>query len=1201
MNKTYLSLAIAFLFFNLGATAADYRLLFQSGALTPDENLEQFISAPGADATELVNGYYYRLIQFKDIPSAEKKSAMRQSGIVLLDYMPRNAFVAAIPDGYNRSLLSGYGIRSIYRMEGYQKINRNLFDETPSWAKTVKGYADIRVLYYGNIGEADILALAASKGKVLQHVALNHVISLRIPENELRMIASLPWVYYMESIAPPSTADDTKGRSLHRSNVINTDMPMGRHYNGSGVSVALGDDGVVGPHIDFTGRMTNHTSTNTAFDTHGDMTGGIISGAGNLDPTIRGMADGSFLHVWYYSAYPQIVDAVANHATYGTVVSSTSYSQGCNDYTADAQFGDQTTRDNPYLLFVFSAGNNGTGLTHGDCGYGAGLPWATITGGYKQGKNVIACANLDALEVLDNSSSRGPASDGRIKPDISSNGKDQMSTDENNLYQVGGGTSAACPGIAGVSAQLIQAYKELNSAAYAPGALIKPCLLNSAEDIGNPGPDFTYGYGRVNALRAVKVIENNTFFHDSLVQGATNTHTINVPANAVRLKVMVYWPDVGGNPAASTALVNDIDMTVTDPSATTWNPWILNATPVASSLNAPATRGSDHLNNMEQVTLENPAAGSYTVSLNGFAIPSGPQEYYLVYEFIFDEITVTYPMGGEGFVPGTTEVIRWDAVRSAGTFTLEYSTDHGTTWNLISSGFAGTTQQYSWSVPPTVTDQALVRVSRGLVSGTSANDFSIVGLPANLNVVWCCTDSMKLSWSAVTGATGYQVHMLGTNYMDSVGTTTNTYFIVHNVSPSNTYWFSVRALLPGGKGQRTLAIKKSPGAFNCPLNLDATIAQLVSPAPGRIQDCQNLGAVPVTLNIENVGASTLTNIPVNYSLNGGPTVSDLYTGSLVPGQSQAFTFATPVNLTVQGNYNLAVWTDYPGDMSHLNDTSKSSMTVFAGTMATYPFIENFESFASCNTGSDCGLTNCTVLNGWVQEVNGTGDDIDFRTNQGSTPTGGTGPDVDHTLGNTTGKYMYLEASQCFLKNAVLTSPCISVSGLSPQCSFWYHMSGVDMGSLHVDLYSNGQWMSDITPPLSGNQPNAWLQRVFDLSAYNGQVINLRFRGTTGSNSGSDMAIDDISIDEPVGIDEINSSSGVSVYPNPSSGLFTVSVAKPGNYQVEIVDLNGKVVNTGVIQSTRNSMTTLDMSGYAKGIYTVILRGKETMRTRITIL
>lgn len=71
---------------------------------------------------------------------------------------------------------------------------------------------------------------------------------------------------------------------------------------------------------------------------------------------------------------------------------------------------------------------------------------------------------LDALEA---SSSRGPSSDGRVKPDICANGAGQLSTDGPNDYQVGGGTSAACPGIAGIVTQLHHAYRELNGGANA--------------------------------------------------------------------------------------------------------------------------------------------------------------------------------------------------------------------------------------------------------------------------------------------------------------------------------------------------------------------------------------------------------------------------------------------------------------------------------------------------------------------------------------------------------------------------------------------------------------------------------------------------------------------------------------------------------------------------------------------------------------
>ena len=119
---------------------------------------------------------------------------------------------------------------------------------------------------------------------------------------------------------------------------------------------------------------------------------------------------------------------------------------------------DNQIHNNTDLLHVFSAGNSNGGCSS----YGAGSQWGNITGGHKQAKNCMTTANLNATGGLSGSSSRGPAHDGRIKPDISANGINHNSTFPNNNYQVFGGTSAAAPGIAGISAQLYHAYKDLN-------------------------------------------------------------------------------------------------------------------------------------------------------------------------------------------------------------------------------------------------------------------------------------------------------------------------------------------------------------------------------------------------------------------------------------------------------------------------------------------------------------------------------------------------------------------------------------------------------------------------------------------------------------------------------------------------------------------------------------------------------------------
>ena len=97
------------------------------------------------------------------------------------------------------------------------------------------------------------------------------------------------------------------------------------------------------------------------------------------------------------------------------------------------------------------------------------------------------------------SSSRGPAADGENKAkDIGAKGSSVYSTGHDNTYGTKTGTSMSCPGIAGILAQLYikEAYKELNNGQNPKSSIMKNILLNSADDIGNPGADFKKWLGR---------------------------------------------------------------------------------------------------------------------------------------------------------------------------------------------------------------------------------------------------------------------------------------------------------------------------------------------------------------------------------------------------------------------------------------------------------------------------------------------------------------------------------------------------------------------------------------------------------------------------------------------------------------------------------------------------------------------------------
>jgi PKD repeat protein len=196
-----------------------------------------------------------------------------------------------------------------------------------------------------------------------------------------------------------------------------------------------------------------------------------------------------------------------------------------------------------------------------------------------------------------------------------------------------------------------------------------------------------------------------------------------------------------------------------------------------------------------------------------------------------------------------------------------------------------------------------------------------------------------------------------------------------------------------------------------------------------------------------------------------------------------------------------------------NDSEVKSAYITVEAAMTLPASEDFEGTGLCGTTSDCGSTACTISStSWSNVTNGVDDDIDWRTDEGGTPSSNTGPSVDYNPGTASGNYVYTEASGgCTGQEAILLSDCIDLtSATDADVSFAYHMYGADMGTLYVDVYTGGAWTNAIWSE-SGDQGNTWNTQTVNLVAYVGDVIKLRFRGVTGSDFTSDMALDDIEI------------------------------------------------------------------------------------------
>jgi len=1156
----------------------EYTISFQDELINLPENIDSFQFNQLNDNTRIQQGFF-TWIQFYQTPEQSVQEIIKDNRVSLIDYINNRTYLAFIPDDTSISFLSAQGVRSIVPVAGEYKLSPALKSgDIGDWA--VVGDRILVTLQFHDAVTVDFVIsdLANKQISVSQQWKGSRNIDLEIPNNCLEELSALPYVKWVEVIQAPSVKEDVFGRSLHRAAGLDTQTPTGRNYTGEGIGVLVRDDGIVGPHIDFQDRINNSLTAGIG-QTHGDGVAGIMAGAGNLNPRNRGMAAGADVHVVTY--VPSHLDAATTSLINdGTVqITNSSYGNGCNGgYTITTRTVDQQVIDNPSLIHVYSGGNS----NNNDCGYGAGTQWGNITGGHKQGKNVIATANVFFNGSLVNSSSRGPAHDGRIKPDIAANGQNQVSTAENNTYQTFGGTSGAAPGIAGISAQLYEAYGALNGGALPNSALIKATLLNTANDAGNVGPDFRFGWGIVNGLRAGKLIEDERYLSDEIAQGETNMHTINVPSGTAQVRFMLYWKDVAAPAGASTALVNDLDLVVGTPGGANLLPWILDATPNPAALNTPATNGEDHLNNMEQVLINAPDAGNYTLDISGFNIPFGPQEYFIVYEIIEENLTVTYPNEGEHFVPGEQEVIHWDAINTTQNFAVEYSNDNGSTWNAIAT-VGSTLDLLIWTVPQDVTGEALVRVTSGSFSDTSDANFSIANLVTGLNITQACPEDATFEWNALAGAESYDLYILDGPYMEIVGSTTGTSVTVPISTPEEDIWYAVAAnnATEGWKNRRTNAVLYSGGLLNCVLSNDLEVLSINSDSGNFSNACGDADGI-VSATIQNNGVLAQTDFEVSYQLSGENIVIETFSGTLASGESIDYDFSTLLTVADTGNYTLTIATSIDDDEFVTNDSQSIEMSIQSSVQAT-PFGEDFETAGFPATG-------------WNIE----NPDGEFTWEEASGVFGASGtPTIAGFIDN----FAYnAQGSEDILTTLVfdldINSPILTFDLAKAQFSAASSDGlrieiSTDCGTSFTTIYEKeglelstvGGFVTSSWVPVSTAN---WRTEEIDLTAYEG-ALSAIFRVINVGGFGNGTFVDNFNVDTTLAVEDVSLLNEVSVYPNPAASNVTITLPNINLNQVEVSVVNnqGQLIDS-IKDTSGGENIQMDVSNYASGVYFVTI-------------
>lgn len=578
------------------------------------------------------DGYY--VLQFGVTPTDELLESLTASGIEILQYVPHQAFYVygnreAIAKAADHSR-----VRWLGRLLPEHKMSKVLGEQltaarsnrAPSGGlsrieTSRKGFGgfDVAVFKRADLETAVNNVVMASGGKVRNSIDLPsnffNVVRVEVPLGAVEKIAEIAEVVAIEAWTRPEKEDEIAAHIISGNFVGNTIGPPGYDpltqfgVNGQNVTVAVVDDGVGIPGVGgfyVTGSNAVNgplRGASTGAQGHGHLQASIIGGDNpfsSLDPNGYNYGSGiaprssivniPLLRAGYTGTEADTAnDVVATAGPNGVLgfISNNSWGNGINGNAYDllaAQF-DGFVRDASFvagidpLVLVFSAGNaGGSGLTRP-----------------KMAKNVIAVAAsenvrptlnsnggstgvADNLEQLPDFSSRGPAADTRIKPDITApgdavtggrSGPDALYGNIDANHRVSSGTSHAAPQVAGAAALFTQFWKNNNGNLNPSPALVKAAIINSGTEMtgtgaANPLPNGAEGWGRLNMRFmlntgvATKYINQNINFTDP---GQSVTFSGVIADSSKETRVALVWTDPPA--AADPALVNDLDLTVT--------------------------------------------------------------------------------------------------------------------------------------------------------------------------------------------------------------------------------------------------------------------------------------------------------------------------------------------------------------------------------------------------------------------------------------------------------------------------------------------------------------------------------------------------------------------------------------------------------------------------------------------------------------
>ena len=547
-------------------------------------------------------------------------TSLQEKGVVFLSFLHDFTYIALLKGNLEGHVSTLPEVLWVGDFHPAYKIQKGLLDR--------EGCHEVNILVWPDFGIEGHKTLVEEKiqdiGKELSFSDdVSLILRARLTSGEITDLAGLPEVRWVDRYDPPQT-----NMNLVRDFTGADTAASGGGFDGDGIVGEVKDSGCDLTHPDFGNLIaTDGTVTTTP---HGTCTFGIVFSdhAGNA----KGMMyNGSGVFCDWGQSRTGSVANLKN--TWDGRFQSNSWSSGTlnGDYSSYSLDSDTAVNDSDVSV-LYSAGNSTGGVGS----------WTVSQD--SAAKNVIcvgAVFHQDTTSLSDDqwedhgasdTPSQGPAADGRIKPDICGVYDDVYTTDIAGPggYDLGdyfagfGGTSAACPIVAGSVGLIYQMYEENhfgnNPAAATPhAATVKALLIANAHQYAlTEATRYQQGWGLAD-VGQVYDAATDQFIVDSysaLETGESEVYTVERISQFIPIKIVLCWTDEPGETSGIQALINDLDLTVTAPDSTEFRGNVNLITGLYS-----ASGGSfDRKNNVECVFIDHPIAGNYEIEVNAYNI-----------------------------------------------------------------------------------------------------------------------------------------------------------------------------------------------------------------------------------------------------------------------------------------------------------------------------------------------------------------------------------------------------------------------------------------------------------------------------------------------------------------------------------------------------------------------------------------------------